>query len=115
MVIKSADEATEPTHSANVATIPAFHLSLRCPIIPSAEFWCYIGKYWFVLCDRPPENKNKNARYTAGSTEAATPKKKQLIYKKNTTSAQLWLSGHGLAPHRMSGAPIPVPCQQLFA
>ena len=63
MVIKSADEATEPTHSANVATIPAFHLSLRCPIIPSAEFWCYIGKYWFVLCDRPPENKNKNTLF----------------------------------------------------
>ena len=40
---------------------------------------------------------------------------KCLFSKKPPTSAQLWLSGQGFAPHCISGALIPMPCQPLFA
>ena len=35
--------------------------------------------------------------------------------RNNQPCATVAVRGHGLAPHRISGAPIPMPCQRLFA
>ena len=40
---------------------------------------------------------------------------KQKFFKGKTNRTQLWLTGHGLVPHRTSGALMPMPCQRVFA
>ena len=55
-----------------------------------------------IFLRRSPKKKRKN------NSKAAHPKKSNLFTRKTEPLAQL-LSGHDLAPHRMLGAPIPVP------
>ena len=50
-----------------------------------------------------------------GSTEAVAPNLSHFFPRKNQPCATVTVTGHGLAPHRMPGAPIPMPCQRLFA
>ena len=58
---------------------------------------------------------NSNRTYCGFHRSCDTQKEVTFSQEKSNLCATVAVTGHGLAPHRMSGAPIPVPCQRLFA
>ena len=116
-----AKEVTQVTQGAGELTSAQRVIVALGLVVPASPRWqgcsrsVHGGEKIIVLAERVL--KLQDSTTTAGSTEAATPNtvKATFFPRHSQPCATVAVRGHGLALHRMSGGPMPMPCQWLFA